>query len=190
MPRIYVADLAEYNAGHLVGRWIDLDDFAEYDDVSEAVEWLHSEITSRVLRPGHEEWAIHDYEGFGPIRVGEYDSLETIARHAANIGDEPGKYFAWIAARGISDAENFDPDRVSGPYSSEDEWLDDEIANHFGTLDLEEILTEAGIGHLYPYVEFRDAESYQRNVSGSPHGVLTEVSTGEYSREYYEVDET
>ena len=184
MARIYVADLAEYVSGNLVGRWFDLEDFEG------TAEDLHAAIAQYVLRTeqtGHEEWAIHDYEGFGPIRVGEYDSLETILTHVENMGDEPGKYFAWIAAKG--EPEGFDPDLVYGPFDSPEEWLDNDIENNFGTLDLQDILTKAGIGHLYNYIEWRDAESYQRNITGSPTGVLTEVSTGPYSVEYYEVAE-
>lgn len=187
-PRIYVADLAEYNAGNLVGQWIDLEDAISLDFA--AVEWLQAVIEGEILRKhvtGHEEWAIHDYEGFGGISIGEYDSLETIVAHVERLGSEPGKYIAWINARG--DAEGFDPDLVMGPYESPDEWLDQDIENNFGTLDLEDILTKAGIGHLYSYIEWRDAESYQRNVTGSETGILTEVSTGEYSREFYEVSE-
>lgn len=188
MPSIYVADLASYNEGSLVGQWIDLEMFSDVED-------LYGEIETHVLRKaetGHEEWAIHDYEGFGPIRIGEYDSLESVVAHAERLQGEPGKYAAWIDAKG--EAEGFDPDQVYGPYESPEEWLDNEIENHFGTLDLQEILEKAGIGHLYNYVEWRDAESYQRNVTGSPTGILTEVSTGAYSRggysrEYYEVAE-
>jgi antirestriction protein len=183
MPRIYVADLAEYNAGHLVGEWIELDDTDTAEDLAE-------KIRAFILLPTHEEWAIHDYEGFGPIRIGEYDSLETIVKHVENMGDEPGKYFAWIADRG--EAEGFDPDMVFGPYESPDQWLDEAISNEFGTLDLEDILTKAGIGHLYHYIEWRDAESYQRNVTGSETGILTRVEvdpTGSYRVDWYEVAE-
>lgn len=176
-PRIYVADLAAYNAGRLNGRWIDLEEYPTVEDIERTISTFNT----------GEEWAIHDYEGFGGIRIGEYDSLETVVAHAERLGDEPGKYIAWIAAKG--EAEGFDPDMVFGPYESPEEWLDNDIENHFGTLDLEEILTKAGIGHLYNYVEWRDAESYQRNVTGSSTGILTEVPTGEYSVEYYEVSE-
>jgi antirestriction protein len=182
-PRIYVADLAEYNAGNLVGLWIDLGMFSDVED-------LTSEIETHVLRKaqtGHEEWAIHGYEGFGSISVGEYDSLESVLAHAERLGENAGKYQAWINAKG--EAEGFDPDEVFGPYESPDEWLDQEIDNTFGTLDLQEILEKAGIGHLYNYIEWRDAASYQRNVTGSETGILTEVSTGQYSVEYYEVAE-
>lgn len=67
-PRIYVACLASYNAGRLFGSWL---------PVPEDAAALESEIHSLLKKspsPGAEEWAIHDYEGFGELSVGEYTS--------------------------------------------------------------------------------------------------------------------
>ncbi|SRR5690242_14942694 len=36
----------------------------------------------------------------------------------SRMGDQPAKYFAWIEARGVSDAENYDPGQVYGLYES------------------------------------------------------------------------
>lgn len=186
MPRIYVADLAAYNAGRLVGEWIDLSEFDDVDDLTTKVE---TDIL-RKAKTGHEEWAIDDYEGFGGIRVGEYDSLETVLSHAQRLGDEPGKYVAWINARGESDAENFDPDCVHGPYESESAYVDDYIENCFGDLDLETVLVNAGADKptaeaLSQMLEWRDADALLRDW-GNP---LVSVSNGDYSVEFYEVSE-
>src|SRR5690606_28980537 len=35
--------------------------------------------------PNCEEWAIHDYDGFGDIKIGEYTSLETLKKIALFI---------------------------------------------------------------------------------------------------------
>ena len=55
--RIYVADLAAYNAGHLHGVWIDAT--LELGDIQEQVDAMLA--TSPV--EGAEEYAIHDVEG-------------------------------------------------------------------------------------------------------------------------------
>ena len=59
-PQIWIASLADYNNGHLRGAWI---------DATQDPEDLHA-ATQRILsesqEPGAEEWAIHDYDGFGP----------------------------------------------------------------------------------------------------------------------------
>ena len=70
-PRIYVACLASYNAGILHGEWIDATDA---DTIREAIQ----EMLKRSPTPGAEEWAIHDYEGFGPLRLSEFEDLGPI----------------------------------------------------------------------------------------------------------------
>jgi antirestriction protein len=78
-PKIYVACLAAYASGVLHGAWVDAaqDAWALYDDVKEML--AASPIT------GVEEWAIHDYEGFGGVRIEEYTGLDRVAEIAAFI---------------------------------------------------------------------------------------------------------
>lgn len=56
---IYVANLAEYNAGNLVGKWIDL----PCNNLGKKIKKLLGK---------DEEYAIHDYEA--DITIGEYDN--------------------------------------------------------------------------------------------------------------------
>ena len=63
LPRIYVACLSSYNAGRLHGRWIDCDQTAE--EIREEIRLMLEESPE----PWAEEWAIHDYEGFGGLRA-------------------------------------------------------------------------------------------------------------------------
>jgi antirestriction protein len=90
LPRVYVACLASYNAGRLHGEWIDATDL---DELQEAV----AEMLKCSPEPHAEEWAIHDYEGFGDLRLSEYESLERVAELAAAI-DEHGLAFAAYAS--------------------------------------------------------------------------------------------
>lgn len=89
-PRIYVASLSDYNAGRLHGRWIDAHQPAE--DIETEIQ----EMLAESLEPGAEEWAIHDYEGFGTLAVHEYESLEFVGDVAAGIA-EHGEAFAVFA---------------------------------------------------------------------------------------------
>lgn len=59
--KIYIADLAEYNAGNLYGKWLDLDDFTDADELKDAV---YSVPKINPYSDGKErnEWAVHDYE--------------------------------------------------------------------------------------------------------------------------------
>lgn len=80
-PRIYVACLSSYNSGVLHGAWIDA-----HQDPSD----IHAEIQtmlSKSREPIADEWAIHDYEGFFGYRLGEYESIETVADIAALIAE-------------------------------------------------------------------------------------------------------
>ncbi len=79
MPRIYAACLASYNSGRLHGAWIDCD---------QDPEDIQAEITAMLAAsptPLAEEYAIHDYEGFEGIKIGEWEDLATLALHARMI---------------------------------------------------------------------------------------------------------
>jgi antirestriction protein len=71
-PAIYVACLASYNDGILHGKWInDLSD-------KRAIWTEIKEILASSPIEGAEEWAIHNYEGFGNIEICEYSSIDFI----------------------------------------------------------------------------------------------------------------
>jgi antirestriction protein len=78
-PRIYVACLAAYNSGTLHGRWM---------DAARSSGEIHADIQDMLkhsLVPGAEEWAIHDYAGFGGLHIEEYEDLEEVAALASVI---------------------------------------------------------------------------------------------------------
>ena len=80
-PRIYAACLAAYNNGVLHGRWIDADQDAE--DIQEEINAM---LAASPI-PSAEEWAFHDYEGFGKADIGEFENVERIAALAEFIGE-------------------------------------------------------------------------------------------------------
>ncbi len=77
--RIYVACLASYNADILDGCWIDADQDAD------AIQAEVQTMLAGSPVPDAEEWAIHDYEGFGGVRLSESESFETVGQIAAFI---------------------------------------------------------------------------------------------------------
>jgi len=90
-PRIYVASLADYNAGTLHGQWIDADQPAAV---------IHEQIAAMLAQsrePIAEDWAIHDYENFGGLRLSEFENLEHVAEVAAGIVDR-GPLFAEVVS--------------------------------------------------------------------------------------------
>ncbi len=76
-PRIYVACLAAYNSGRLHGAWISVEEDA--DALREAIQAM----LDRSPVPGAEEYAIHDYEDFGGVSVGEAMGLDAVVELAS-----------------------------------------------------------------------------------------------------------
>jgi antirestriction protein len=93
-PRIYVASLSDYNAGVLHGEWIDADQ--DPDELNAAVQAMLAASREDVA----EEWAVHDYEGFGPFRVGEYESLSTISAVGLGIAEHGPAFAAYVSWAG------------------------------------------------------------------------------------------
>lgn len=135
--RIYVACLASYNAGTLHGAWIDLEGGEKDEDEVQAeiaamlraspypnvevdcphpdgIYFLAGSPMCMVCRdkgkvPSAEEWAIHDYDGFGGLGLGEHEDIATILMHAKMLdfhGDAWRAYVAW--GKGDPTEDDFD----------------------------------------------------------------------------------
>jgi antirestriction protein len=93
-PRIYVASLADYNNGTLHGEWIDADQDA--DAIGDAIRAMlaRSPLAGSIYGPA-EEYAIHDYEGFGGIRLGEWEPVELVSALAEAIAEHGDAFVAW-----------------------------------------------------------------------------------------------
>jgi antirestriction protein len=103
-PRVYVASLSDYNEGTLHGAWLDA--AVEPDELLEGIQrmLLASPIAGELGVPS-EEWAIHDYEGFGSFGLQEYVSAETVTAVALGIAEHGPAFAAWASIAGI-DAES------------------------------------------------------------------------------------
>ena len=129
-PSIYVASLSDYNAGRLHGAWIDAGQTAE--EMQAAI----SEMLAASPEPVAEEWAIHDYEGFGGVRLGEFERIEHVARLARGIAEYGPAFAAWavyVGSESWDDLERFE-DCYFGHYDSLSDYADDLLDGH-GLLD-------------------------------------------------------
>jgi len=79
--RCYVADLAAYNSGRLIGEWIALDGL-DADEMRAEVDV----VIKRSPFPGAEEYAIHDWDGL-PSRFGEWPDWDAVAAYVAAMGE-------------------------------------------------------------------------------------------------------
>ncbi len=152
-PRIYVASLSDYNAARLHGQWLAADQSP--DDLAAAV----AAMLAASREPGAEEWAIHDYEGFGALRLSEYDPLERVSLIARGVVEHGPAFAAW-AARDPSDpglAEQFE-ETFRGQWPSTEAYAE-ELLDDLGATAALDGLPE----WLQPYVRV-DSAGFARDL--------------------------
>ena len=158
-PRIYVASLTDYNHGVLHGEWIGAHRDADaLHDKTQAM--LAKSPTARRHGERAEEWAIHDYEGFGQIRLSEYEDLAVVARLATGIVEQGPAFAAWVDHRGKYDevVDEFD-DHYFGEWKSVEDYAE-HVLDDLGYLDeIEKVVPE----HLRPYVTI-DTSGFGRDL--------------------------
>jgi antirestriction protein len=140
--KIYVACLSAYNSGHLHRMWIDATQ--DSSEIQEDIDWMLSWSPVRDTE-ACEEWAIHDYENWQDIKLGEHEDIEHIAE-LAQLLEEHGKAYALYYEHYGSDttAEDFQ-ERYLGQYEDEEDFVY-EMWEQDGTLKK---LQEIGINECY-----------------------------------------
>ena len=120
--QVYIACLSAYNNGYLHGAWV---------DATEGVEHVRDRI-AQILSSSPmwreeccEEWAIHDFQGFGNYKVSEYHGLEELCAVAECLKEcdkFPSEVVSWlIDDYGIDGAkERMDDDYIGEFDSSSD----------------------------------------------------------------------
>lgn len=111
--RIYVACLAAYNSGTLHGVWIDA-----LQDVADIWAEIATMLQASPIEDA-EEHAIHDYEGFGDVRLSEYAAIESVAEIATFIeehGELGGKLISYCGD--VDRAGEAITDHYAGEYRS------------------------------------------------------------------------
>lgn len=120
-PRIWVGSLADYNNGYLHGEWFDA--AREANELELATKFM----LRRSRMPEAEEWAVMDYDGFGPLRLGEYASFETISRIANGIAEHGEAFAAWAAHVGPESTDLLDrfQDHYRGEWESFEAYVEE-----------------------------------------------------------------
>lgn len=115
--KIYVACLAAYNNGRLHGQWIDV--VNDLDAMQESI----AAILKASPEPDAEEWAIHDFEGFGSLQLSEYEGLDNIMEYA-EFHEEHGDLGLELLAHfnDIKDARNAIENNYHGEYKNEEDF--------------------------------------------------------------------
>jgi len=131
-PRIYVADLAAYNAGTLRGVWIDLDEGIEGWEIEFAIDAMLKESPF----PPAEEWRIDDYEDMPKLGISDLDQIAAIANLIHGHGETPVRLFAEHYGADYVTAERF-VEAYKGCYKSLEAFADELLqeAGVMGTLE-------------------------------------------------------
>jgi len=153
-PKIWAACLAAYNDGRLHGSWIHADQEPDY-----LMAEIQDMLEASPVR-GAEEWAIHDYEGFGAFNLHEYERLDTIARVAGGLALHGPAFAHWIHDVG-SDAEDATEtftDAYRGTFESMASYAE-QLVEEMGHDPIRE-----GADWLTPYIRI-DYEMHGRDLS-------------------------
>ena len=101
-PRIWAASLADFNNGIQHGTWLHAATSPE-----ELGDQIQRMLATSPTDPGAEEWIIADTEGFGPIKLGSTENLQTVCDLAGGIEEFGPVFTAWAAATGGHEARAF-----------------------------------------------------------------------------------
>jgi antirestriction protein len=127
--------------------------------------------------PGAEEWAVHDYEGFGPVRLSEYETLATISRVARGIAEHGPAFAHWAELVGLDDADELD--RFEEAYLAHAESVEAYAEELLDELGYVQLIEEAVPKHLQPYVTL-DVEGFARDLELSGDITTSEGDGGVY----------
>lgn len=166
-PRIWAASLLDYNNGYLHGRWIDATQ--DPDDIQAEITAMLAEspTTAQTGQPA-EEWAIHDFDGFGDLRIDEHESISYIAKVAAGITEHGLAFAAYADVMQDEDALAGFEDSYLGHYDSTEAYAQQMVDD----LGYDELLNRAVPESFRAYVRI-DVEQLARDLhyGGDIHAV-------------------
>ncbi len=117
--------------------------------------------TARRTGERAEEWAIHDYQGFGPARVGEYTDVQIVSRLGRGIAEHGSAFAHWAAyvdPSALARLDDFE-EAYLGEWRSVSEYAD-HVLDDLGYVD--EIMRVVP-DYLKPYVTI-DSSAFGRDL--------------------------
>jgi antirestriction protein len=141
--QIYVACLSAYNNGHLHGEWIDATQDEE-ETLAEIHTMLAASPVVELYGEVAEEWAIHCYEGFHGIEIGEYESISRVAQLAQELEEHGEPYAAYLGYFSDGTVEDFE-DKYRGCFENREDFAYN-LYDEMGTI---QELEKAGLSSHY-----------------------------------------
>lgn len=169
-PGIWIGSLSDYTDGVLFGDWLDpaRDEADVLADIQAMLEG--SPKAARTGQPA-EEWGIFDHDGFGPLRVDEYESLGYVTAVARGISEHGLGFAAWASIADRDELDDYE-DRFIAHVESVDDYVADMVAD----LGYDDLLDEAVPASIRPYVQI-DTQALARDMQLG--GDITSVSDGQ-----------
>lgn len=106
-----------------------------------------------------EEWAIHDFEGFNGLHLGEWENLEHVSKIAKGIREHGLAYAHWATLVAEDDELDQFEDAYLGHWPSVTDYAEDVLEDLGLDSELERCVPE----NLRPYVRL-DAEGFGRDL--------------------------
>lgn len=153
-PRIYVASLSDYNNGRLHGVWL---------DAARTADEIYADIEAMLATSKDtdaEEFAIHDFDDFGAVRLGEYETIPHVAAIARGIEQHGHAFAAWVDANeGDSDMLERFSENYIGHYESLEAYAEEIIDDHGYQQLVDDVIPES----LRPYMRI-DTDALARDM--------------------------
>jgi antirestriction protein len=137
--QIYVACLSAYNNGHLWGEWIDVD--RAIDEIMRDIKAMLSRSPMAQVE-ACEDWAIHSYEGFKGITIGEYESIDRVVELVQKLKEYGEAFAAYLAHYNVEDIDRFE-DRYHGNYENEQAFTEEHYSELIDTVE------KGGLDRMY-----------------------------------------
>jgi antirestriction protein len=131
-PRIYVASLSDHAMGRSHGRWIDANQGAE-----EIRADIAAMLAESKMQPA-KEWAIHDSENFGGLRLDKNESVETVAKFASLLVLHGQRFASLVEHFGglanLDEAMRCVESQYRGAYHRPDDYAIEFLEDRYGEL--------------------------------------------------------
>lgn len=115
IPRVYVGTYAKYNSGNLAGRWVDLDNYTDPDDLLTDLADIHADEADP-------EYMCQGWEGVPDSLAAECPDWEQVLAWVTLDEDDREVLDAWM-----SYGREFDPDAAQEAYFGTYETLADYV---------------------------------------------------------------
>lgn len=122
-PRVYVACIAAYNLGLVHGAWL---------DAAQELAALRDGVCRMLAASpvaAAEDYAIHDYEGFGSLHIEEHTGLDRLSALASFIAEQGALGAALLDhfSGDLDEARDAVSDRYRGSHASLADYLQNQI---------------------------------------------------------------